>query len=217
LILAGYIIPVSSLNPSFEDFEENVVLITGFKPFDVYDVNPSEIVALQLNNTIIENVTIKGFVLPVNYTTAPAKMKQLITRFHPKVIISLGLAGKADKILIEKMAVNLRINPDVKFPLLTLKRINTSGPWIQLATYDVPTIIENIEKKNISVEQSYSAGIYLCNAILYETLYYQKETGQSIPTGFIHLPQLDTQHPQGMSLETMIQAVTAAVSAHISM
>ena len=83
-----------------DNTEENIVLITGFKPFDVYDINPSELVALQLNNTLIQNYTIKGYVLPVDYKIAPQKMKQLISSFHPELIISLGLAGKAESIHI---------------------------------------------------------------------------------------------------------------------
>lgn len=199
---------------SMQQNDDVVVLITGFEPFSTYNANPSEQVALQLNNTNIKNYTIKGYVLPVDYTIAPAKMKELINSFHPSLIISLGLHGNTNTVRVEKMAVNLRTNPEAQFPILTVKKVNTTGPWIQLATYNVANIINNIESQGIAVEQSYSAGFYLCNAILYETLFYQQEKQQSVPTGFIHLPPLETQDPSGMSLETMIQAVTAAISAH---
>lgn len=143
-------------------------------------------------------------------------MKQLINQFQPSVIISLGLDGTAEAIRVENMAVNLRIDPEAQFPILTFKKVNNTGPWIQLATYNVADIITNIESRGITVEPSYSAGFYLCNAILYETLFYQQQKQQSVPTGFIHLPPLETQDPNGMSFESMMQAVTAAISAHIS-
>jgi len=213
------LLSISSFSPALSKTQNNsasIILITGFKPFDIYDINPSEKIALQVNNTIFQNYTIKGYVLPVNYTTAPAKMKQLITDFNPVLILSLGLAGNAKEIQIETLGINLKINPEVKYPLLTLSKVNQTGPWIQRATYDIPKIISQIKKENISVEQSYSAGLYLCNAILYETLFYQTETTQSIPMGFIHVPQLNTQHPEGMSLDDMIHAVHAAIIAQIS-
>ncbi|MBS3778361.1 MAG: pyroglutamyl-peptidase I [Candidatus Thermoplasmatota archaeon] len=205
-----------SLLPTSMQQTDDLILITGFEPFSIYTKNPSEQVALQLNNTNIQNYTIKGYVLPVNYTAAPAKMKQLITQFQPSLIISLGLDGKANAICIEKIGINLRINPEAQFPLSTLKKVNDTGPWIQLATYDIVGIVNKIQQQGIAVEQSYSAGFYLCNAVLYETLFYQQEKQHSVPTGFIHLPPLKTQDPNGMSLEIMIQAVTAAISAQIS-
>ncbi len=203
------------MSQSLRQPTNDIILITGFAPFDIYDVNPSELIALELNNTQIQNHTIKGYVLPVDYTKAPEKMKQLIDNFNPVLIISLGLAGNAKKIQVETLAINLRIDPTEKPVFLTLRKVNTTGPWIQLSTFDISSIISNIDKNNISVEQSYSAGLYLCNAILYETLLYQTARQQSIPTGFIHVPQMKSQQPGGMTLEEMIQAVKLSITAQM--
>ena len=201
--------------PTSQNQDNDIVLITGFKPFDVYDINPSEQITIELNNTIFQNYTIKGYVLPVNYTAAPAKMKQLINTFDPVMIIALGLAGNAETIQVETLGVNLRINPEQPFPLLTLRTVNRTGPWIQKATYDIPKILSNIKKEEIPVEQSYSAGLYLCNAILYETLLFESASKQMIPIGFIHVPQLNTQHPNGMPLDDMIRSVHVAINAQL--
>ena len=203
------VLPTSSIS------ENNIILVTGFEPFDVYDINPSEQIALQLNNTQFQNHTIKGYVLPVNYTQAPQKMKQLIDTYNPDLILSLGLSGKAKRIQVERIAVNLRINPEAKYTFFTLRKVNMSGPWIQQATYNFSRIRTFIKEKQIPVELSYSAGFYLCNAILYETLFYQQRIHQKTPAGFIHLPQLESQHPKGMTINEMITAVYAAIDAHI--
>ena len=142
-------------------------------------------------------------------------MKQLIQQYDPELIISLGLAGKATSIRLEQVAVNLRVNPDLRYPLLSLKRVNRSGSFFQFSTFDITEMKERITDKDISVEESSFAGLYLCNAILYETLYYLIETDQEIPMGFIHVPQLDSQSEDGMSLDTMITAVTTAITAQI--
>ena len=51
-------------------FDESIVLITGFEPFDIYEVNPSQLIAESLHNQTIGDVRIVGLVLPVNYSTA---------------------------------------------------------------------------------------------------------------------------------------------------
>lgn len=215
-ILSILISTIPSYSQPVSSTDNEVVLITGFQPFDIYDVNPSELVALEMNDSIIQNVTIKGYVLPVNYTTAPQQMKQLINQFQPDLILCLGLAGNAKKIAVEKLAINLRINPEARFPLFTLRKINVSGSWFHQATYNSSKIVHFIQEEDIPVEISYSAGLYLCNAILYETLQYQKTFGELVPTGFIHLPPLISQNPEeGMTLETMIDAVAAAIISHL--
>lgn len=217
IIICHLMIPFSSEGIAFhsQQPENDIILITGFKPFGIYDVNPSEIIALDFNNTQVQYYTIKGYVLPVDYRLAPEIMKQLIETFDPVLIISLGLAGNAKTIQIESLAINLRIDPEKRIPLLTLRKLNVTGPWIQFATFDISTILSLMKENNISVEQSYFAGLYLCNAILYETLLYQTKIQESIPTGFIHVPPLKSQHAEGMDLEEMIKAVHLAITAHI--
>ena len=220
MIILSLFITLMISFPSFHTVsnqtEENIVLITGFQPFDVYEVNPSELIILELNNTFIQNYTIKGIVLPVDYEEAPQKMKRSISMYQPTLIISLGLAGKSETIRIEKLAVNLRIDPEKQYPILSLQKVNRSGPWFQHATLDDVAMKDKMKNMEIPVELSYSAGFYVCNAILFETLFYEKEQDQSIPTGFLHVPQLDSQYPEGMSLDTMIQAVIAAIQVHLS-
>ena len=219
IIAVSLLVVLLILFPTFQSYQDTssdrVVLITGFKPFDIYDVNPSEQIALELNNTQLNNVSIKGYVLSVDYQLAPQKMKQLIHQYDPELIISLGLAGKATSIRLEQVAVNLKVNPDLRFTLLSLKRVNKSGSFFQFSTFETNKMKERIAEKDISVEESSFAGLYLCNAILYETLFYLLETEQEIPMGFIHVPQLDSQSEEGMSLETMITAVTTAITAQI--
>jgi pyroglutamyl-peptidase len=197
-----------------EEKHDNLVLLTGFGPFLTHEINPSEIVATTLNNTNYQNFTIKGYVLPVNYTTAPQLMKSLIQKYDPTLIISLGLAPGATTIRVETLCYNLRIEPEKNYPLLTLKKVNTAGPMIQKTTFDVDRTVNKIKEKNIPVEQSYYPGFYLCNAILYETLLYQSRKNESRPTGFIHIPLLDSQNPYGMILDTIILTVHAILDTY---
>jgi len=61
--------------------------------------------------------------------------------------------------------------------------------------------------------QSYYAGTFICNEVLYGVLNFVDRYDLSIKTGFIHVPLLLTQDPeQGMELETMVEAVEIAIT-----
>ena len=47
--------------------EDNVVLITGFGPFDIYDINPSQLIVEELDGKFIEEIKIIGIILPVDF------------------------------------------------------------------------------------------------------------------------------------------------------
>ena len=51
-----------------------IVLITGFEPFNGYEINPSQLIAETLNGQNIEDAEIIGIVLPVNFTIIPIEI-----------------------------------------------------------------------------------------------------------------------------------------------
>ncbi len=72
-------------------------------------------------------------------------------------------------------------------------------------------IVENLKTADISTKQSFFAGTYVCNAVFYKTLAYIDENELSMRAGFIHVPLLASQDPDGMDLEMMVEAVTIAI------
>ena len=46
------------------------ILVTGFEPFDGFDINPSEEVAKAVNGKEIDQHSIVGLVLPLDYKNA---------------------------------------------------------------------------------------------------------------------------------------------------
>ena len=61
-----------------------------------------------------------------------------------------------------------------------------------------------LRRVGIPAHQSFSAGTYVCNTVLYSTLGYIEDHKLSIKAGFIHVPLLKSQDPDGMELETML-------------
>jgi len=189
---------------------ETVILVTGFGPFSVYDINPSELIAKELDGEIIENATVIGMVLPVDFTESVEVATQAIETYNPDFVISLGLAAPASWIRIEKVGLNLRrknVSGNIIFT-----RLDSCGPLFRLSSIPTYFIAREIRKAGIPARQSFRAGIYICNALLYGVLGRIKENSLPIKMGFIHVPLLKSQDPKkGMELEDMVEATRIAI------
>jgi pyroglutamyl-peptidase len=188
-----------------------VVLVTGFEPFGSYSMNPSQVIAETLNGSMFADANIIGIVLPVNFTTSVERAVEAIELYHPNVVISLGLNAKADKIEIEKIGVNIKRYPledgRWSFPRFLEKR----SPLLRITSLSTVDMVRKIQDAGIPAKQSFFAGTYICNALFYGLLGYGKDQSLNTSIGFIHVPLLDSQDPQGMPLERMIDAVKIAI------
>jgi len=89
------------------DPADNSILLTGFESFGEFDVNPTELIVKALDGEIIDDITIKGVVLPVVFGKAGDLLINAVDETKPKAVICLGLAGKRHDISLERLAVNL--------------------------------------------------------------------------------------------------------------
>ena len=62
------------------------VLVTGFEPFGAQEVNPSQLIAEELD----------GVVLPVSYARAPEALRRAVDERDPDVVVAFGLADERD-------------------------------------------------------------------------------------------------------------------------
>jgi len=212
---------ISSVGPSVfsvslpneaKNLEENesFILVTGFGPFSIYDINPSELIAKELDGEIIEDATVIGIILPVNFTESVEVATQAIESYNPDFVISLGLAAPASWIRVEKVGLNLR-RKNVSGQVI-YTRLDPCGPLFRLSSIPTFYIAREIRNAWIPARQSFRAGIYICNALLYGVLGYIKENNLPIKMGFIHVPLLKTQDPKkGMDFEDMVRATRIAL------
>lgn len=191
-----------------------VVLITGFGPFAQHDVNPSELIAEELNGQIIDNAIIIGLGVPVNlsnFTEFIEIVIQAIENYNPDFVFNTGLAASSNRIRIEKIGLNLKreSNEDDKFPL---EKILPDSPWLHISPLPARQIVQELRKAGIPSRMSFYAGLSLCNGLLYSVLDYIESKDLDINAGFIHLPSHKSEeHPEGMELETMINATKIIV------
>jgi pyroglutamyl-peptidase len=227
IVIAGaiFLIVVSSLacginfsnNYSSNDslFNTPIVLITGFGPFDIYEINPSQLIVESLDGQNIEGAVIVGIILPVNFNESVEVITQAISDYNPLIVISTGLSPGRYKISVEKCGINLKWLPRNGSQWFIPQRLDSKGPFIHLSSLNTKDIVLKIRGAGIPSRQSFYAGLYVCNAVLYGTLDFIKE--HEIPTkaGFIHVPLLSSQDPDGMDLETMIEAVKIAIKTNL--
>ena len=207
--------PSHSVSIDMVTLDEQSVLLTGFGPFHTFEINPSQLIVETLNGSIIQEASVSGVILPVDFQESVACLINAIEQTKPDVIICLGLSPTATALEVERIGVNLK-QEEYDNPWLLPHRIDPKGPFIRWSTLPTRAITTAIHQVNISAVHSWSAGWYVCNAVLYEMLGYIKEHELCIPAGFIHVPPLVSQQPEGMELATMIEAIECAIEVSVT-
>ncbi len=192
-----------------------VVLVTGFEPFGSYTTNPSQVLAETLNGSTLYGADLVGLVLPVDFNESVERTKEMIQRHHPVLVISLGLAPGSKSIEVEKIGINLKRFQHDDGTWSLPHRIDKTGSFLRITSLHTMTIVGKIRQAHIPVKQSFFAGMYVCNALFYGILGYIHDQNMNTTVGFIHVPLLDSQDPQGMPLENMVEAVKIAIQASL--
>ena len=181
------------------------ILISGFTTFSSHADNSSEIIAEHFKNTQIEGFEIQVVILPVTFSESFKTLNKAINDFLPDYVLCLGLASNRKGINLEKVAINL-IHSDIADNEGVIHQdqyILKDGPAAYFAT--LPLEEMRTLQTPFPVEMSFTAGTYVCNYVMYETLNFLK--GSKVKAGFIHLPHLE-QNQQKIfdSLVIMLQA-----------
>ena len=86
------------------------------------------------------------------------------------------------------------------------------------STLPIKAMVKAMNEAGVPAMLSNTAGTFVCNTLLYESLHYIKENHLPIKAGFIHVPFLPEQaekHPgcASMPLTQMVTALEAALEA----
>lgn len=168
-----------------------MILVSAFSPFDVDPENSTELIiesAKEQNWTGVSFVT-----LPVSFSRAWSTLKQAIDQCRPTTVLSLGQADSRDKISIERVALNWQdariLDGDGKQPVD--EPIQTLGPLALPARLPTRSLVSALSAVGLPAELSYFAGTYVCNALMYDLLYWAEQKG--CQAGFVHFPLLVDQ------------------------
>ena len=137
----------------------------------------------------------------------------MIDDVQPDAIIMLGLAGGRTAISLERVALNVKDSkvPDNIGCHPIDEVIIRNGKEAYFSTLPLRTIEEKLKEKHIPVMISNTAGLYVCNNIMYHVLNYIDQSKLNIKAGFIHVPFMDESKPNNevfsLPLDVIVEAV----------
>lgn len=195
------------------------ILVTGFDPFGGEPINPAIESVKKLPDNIAGAQIIK-LEIPTVKGKSIKKIEKAIEEHNPDVILSIGQAGGRFDISVERVGINLddfRI-PDNEGNQTIDEPIFTDGENAYFVDLPVKAMVKNIQKNKIPASVSYTAGTFICNHVLYGTLYLIHKKYKDKKSGFIHIPFLPEQvinkkNTPSMELNTIVKGLTAAIEA----
>ena len=169
------------------------ILVTGFEPFGGEDVNPSWEAVRQLRAP--EGTELVRLRLPVVFREAGEQLAAALRREQPDLVLCIGQAAGRDAITPERLGVNLMdaAIPDNAGFHPQEEPVIPGAPAAFFARLPVAALAEAIRAAAVPARVSNSAGLFVCNALLYRLL-YEMETGYpQMRGGFLHVPCLPEQ------------------------
>ncbi|MBR2442189.1 MAG: pyroglutamyl-peptidase I [Clostridia bacterium] len=187
------------------------LLITGFEPFGGEEINPSwEAVSLLPDR--IGSCELTKLRIPVVFGETAETVIQKAEELQPDIILCIGQAGGREGITPELVGINLRYAkiPDNKGNQPKDEPIIPKGKTAYFSTLPVRNIAEEIQKSGVNAQVSYSAGVYVCNDLLYTLL--ARFENSPVRVGFIHVPYCETQNKQpSLPLSDIVKGLTVAI------
>lgn len=193
----------------------NKLLITGFEPFGGEVRNPSWDAVERLPD-MVGGYALTKLCIPVVFGEAARAVLTAAEALRPDVILCIGQAGGRDAVTPEFVGINLMHAgiPDNGGNQPQDTPIIPGGDAAYFSTIPARRMVEAIRTIGIAAKPSYSAGTYVCNAVLYTVLAHC--AGSAVRAGFIHVPYAPEQAKAGvpsMPLDDMVKALTAAIAA----
>jgi pyroglutamyl-peptidase len=190
------------------------ILLTGFNAFGSLRRNPSEQIVQKWAQNKPAHISSELIceVLPTEYTATTRRLRSLIRKHRPDVILCLGVAVSRNVLSLERLTVNLDddLHADNAGVVRKAKKIVLRGPAAYWSTLPLDTMHAALRRRRIPVQYSNTAGTYLCNHAFYIARHEIEQESQPIPCGFIHLPREVRQQRRpvrGFTLDQMMRTV----------
>ena len=195
------------------------ILITGFEPFDNEPINPAW-EAVKLLPDCIDGHEVVKKMLPCVFVKAGNELDSCIEEVQPDFVFCIGQAGGNANLQVEKVGINLmdgRIADNEGYQPIDAV-IKEDGDTAYFSNMPVKAIVAAIRQAGIPASVSYTAGTYVCNYILYVTMYLIAKKYPHIKGGFMHIPYAVEQgidkgaEPPTMAIPTIARGIEAAAA-----
>lgn len=199
------------------------VLVTGFDPFGGESVNPAYEAVKLLPDTIAGAEIIK-VEIPTVFSKSAVAVEKAIVENNPDIVINVGQAGGRSCVTPEFVGINCadaRI-PDNDGEQPCDQKLQEDGAPAYYATIPVKAMVQKVRENGIPCHISYTAGTYVCNAVMYNVLHMAATKYTNIKAGFIHVPfaaQQVVNKPNGtafMSLDMIAKSLELCIEAAVT-
>ncbi len=197
------------------------ILVTGFDPFGDDSINPA-IEAVKLLPDEIDGVEIVKLEIPTVFYKSADVVREAIAKEQPDYVLNVGQAGGRAELTPERVAINMddaRIEDNEGQQPID-QAIQADGEPAYFSKLPVKAMVNYMKKENIPAAVSNTAGTFVCNHIMYQTLYLTMTDYPEVKAGFMHIPflpeqVLDRPNTPSMALDDIVQGITAGLQAII--
>ncbi|MCZ0717372.1 pyroglutamyl-peptidase I [Aerococcus kribbianus] len=195
------------------------ILVTGFDPFGGEDKNPALEAVKRLPDTI-KGAEIIKLEIPTVFHKSADVVREKMREVQPDAVLNIGQAGGRYDLTVERVAIN---QDDARIPDNDGKQpideaIQADGAPAYFASIPVKAMVEAIRQEGLPASVSNTAGTFVCNHIMYQTLYIVVNEFPDTKAGFMHIPYMSQQvvdkpGTPSMALDDMVTGITAAIAA----
>jgi pyroglutamyl-peptidase len=198
------------------------ITVTGFDAFGGLPSNSSEVGVLQLarEGSGWAPGVLDTLVLPTVYSLADQSVRILLHSDAPDLLLMTGMASSSQAVLIETRARNLDAcpEPDNAGEVRLGNQVRRNGPEFYSANINVPALYRGLRTRAIQALISDDAGGFVCNHAFYVACHEIDRARLPTRCGFLHLPGMDEDAPDGLATacgwtaSTIAQALRASIN-----
>lgn len=171
------------------------ILITGFDPFGGESINPAWEAVRAIPTDAVEGVTIITRQIPTVFRKSIDKVVEIAKECNPDIILCVGQAGGRFDMTVERVAINVddgRIKDNEGNQPIDLP-IYADGESAYFSSLPIKAMVAEMQKSECPASISNTAGTFVCNHIMYGTLYHIAKNNIAKKGGFIHVPYIPEQ------------------------
>ncbi|AXY26767.1 pyroglutamyl-peptidase I [Suicoccus acidiformans] len=198
------------------------ILITAFDAFGGEELNPSA-QCLKLLPDQLGQAQILKQELPTIFGQAVGLVTEKIRQVKPDRVLHLGQAGGRSALSLERVAINLADakHPDNAGQVPVDQAIQVHGSAAYFSNLPIKAMLEAILQAGIPAEISNTAGTFVCNQVMYQSLYLVDQEFPQMQAGFIHLPYslaqiLDKPGQPALGISDMVRGLEAGLDLLVS-
>jgi pyroglutamyl-peptidase len=156
------------------------LLLTGFEPFDRFDVNPSWEAARAVGDAL--GPAVVAVRLPVDYLPARERLIAALETHRPAACLCMGLAPS------DEFRMELSARKPPQFDALP-------GEALLLCEWDWESTGKTLSSSGVPHRPSTDAGRYVCESTYWALLDFRRRTGRPARAGFLHVPAASALFP----------------------